>query len=116
MPSLMLTCRHRPGVALISVTGEIDTTTSGQLDAYIQQARRQPGDHLVFDLAEMPFMDSTGLRVLLNTYTFTSRHGGTVRLVALQPAPSRILQITGVDSHLPVHATVADALAALQIE
>ncbi|MEU7895047.1 STAS domain-containing protein [Nonomuraea sp. NPDC049152] len=113
MPPLTLSCQHLPGaVTVITVAGEVDHTTSDQLDTFIQQARRQPSDHLVVELTEMPFMDSSGLSVLIRAYVLAHQHGGSLRLAAPPPVPARLLRITGLDARLPVHATTADALAA----
>ncbi|MFD1938310.1 STAS domain-containing protein [Nonomuraea mangrovi] len=113
--SLRLTCHYPSGATVITVAGDVDATTSTDLASYIEQTRRQPGDHLVLDLSGMPFLDSAGLSVLLTAHTFTREHGGTVHLADLQPAPARMLHITGIDTHIPVHATVTDALAALDV-
>lgn len=112
----MLTHQHLPGATLISVVGDLDISTCGRMDTYIQQARQEPGDHLVFDMTRMTFMDSSGLRVLVNTHSFSVRQGGSMRLAGVQRLPARIFEITGVDRLIPLHVTVADALAALELD
>jgi anti-anti-sigma factor len=69
MPPLTLGRRHLPGITIISLTGELDASDAEHLRAYIQQARRTPADELIFDLAGLAFIDSTGLRVLLDAYS-----------------------------------------------
>jgi anti-anti-sigma factor len=110
MSWLTFACQHLPGVTVISVGGELDATNEGSLSAFVRDARREPGDHVVFDLSEVHFMDSAGLRVLLNTYTYSQKHGGSVHLAALQPMPARLMEITRIVSHIPVHTTLEDAL------
>lgn len=110
-----LTFAHRrlPGITVVTLAGDLDATNAGRLETFLADVRR-PGDHLVFDLAEIHFMDSAGLRALLNSYTSAARLGGSVRLAALQAMPARIVEITRVDTHLPVHRTVEDALTAVR--
>jgi anti-anti-sigma regulatory factor len=55
-------------------------------------------------------MDSAGLRVLLNAYSYSHQHGGSVHLAALQSMPARLMEITRIVAHIPVHATLEDAL------
>ncbi|MEU8247702.1 STAS domain-containing protein [Nonomuraea sp. NPDC048916] len=110
MSLLTYACQHLPGVTVIAVGGELDATNASRLESFIDESRRRPDDHLVFDLTEMCFLDSSGLRVLLNAYTYGTRQGGSVRLAALRPMPARMVQITRIDAHLPVHPTVAEAL------
>ncbi|MER6947043.1 STAS domain-containing protein [Nonomuraea sp. NPDC000554] len=112
MAGLTCTCQHLPGVTVIAAGGDLDHTTVGQFDVFVSESRQQPGDHLVFDLAEVRFMDSAGLRALLNVHAFAGRHGGTVRLAVLQPMPARLVRVTRVEEHLPVHGTVDQALTA----
>ena len=112
MTPLTLECRHLPGITVISVVGELDWRTAGKLEVFIGQARQNPADQLILDLAGLSFLDSIGVRVLLTTYTNAVAHGGTVHLAALQPTPARLIDITGVRTAVPVHLSVADALNA----
>ncbi len=112
MRPLVLDFQHLPDATLVTVVGELDATTSGQLDDFLRQARRMPGEHLVLDLSALTFIDSTGLSVLIKAQNLSRQHDGSVRLAALQPVPARLLRITGLDAHLPVYTSVGDALAA----
>ncbi|MFG3441398.1 STAS domain-containing protein [Nonomuraea sp. NPDC047897] len=114
MSRLTFAHRHLPGVTVITLGGELDATNAGRLAELVADVCRRPGDHLVFDLAEVRFMDSAGLRALLRSHLAEARHGGGVRLAALQPMPARIVEITRVDAYLPVHETVEDALTAVR--
>ncbi|MEU5862514.1 MULTISPECIES: STAS domain-containing protein [unclassified Nonomuraea] len=104
--------RHLPGVTVIEVRGEVDATNHTRLREHVRQARARPGDHVVFDLSAMTFMDSSGLHVLLACHQEALEHDARVHLAAPQGAPARLLEITGVDAHLPVHTTVDAAVAA----
>ncbi|MFI9591760.1 STAS domain-containing protein [Nonomuraea sp. NPDC052265] len=110
MPPLTLLRRERPGVTVIVVSGELDATNRGQFENFLRESR-EPG-HVVFDLARVPFVDSSGLHVLLAFATDRLRRSGAVRLAAVQPLPARLLDITGVLAHVPVHDTVEEAVAA----
>lgn len=113
MEHLRLSSRRLPsGIVIIVLAGELDLTVADRLEEFIRTVRRHPGDHLVFDLAEMTFMDSAGLRVLLNTHTYAKQHGAGVHLAAAQPRPAVVLAITRVGSFLGVHETVESALHA----
>ncbi|MFE3448802.1 STAS domain-containing protein [Nonomuraea sp. NPDC059194] len=110
---LHLSCQHLPGITVVAIAGEIDIATADELETFIREARLHPSDHLVFDLAEMTFIASVGLQVLLDAARFTRRHDGTVQLAALRSEPRRIMEITQVDTQLPVHASVEQAIAAV---
>ncbi|MGK5552614.1 STAS domain-containing protein [Actinomadura kijaniata] len=113
MDELQLSHRHLPGgVTVVSVVGEVDLRTAGQLHAYLQQVRRTPAEHLVLDLTETPLLDSTGLQVLVNAHLYAAAHGATVRVAALAPMVQRVFTITQLGTHIGVHPTVEDALLA----
>lgn len=107
---LVLAQRHLTGATIVTVGGELDATTSGRFGRFVQRSRH-PGDHLVLDLAELSFMDSSGLRELLSANRDTRRDGATLRLASVQHAPARIIKITGIGSYLPVHPTLEQAVS-----
>ncbi|TYB45817.1 STAS domain-containing protein [Nonomuraea sp. PA05] len=113
MPSLSAHHQHHVGATVISLAGEIDLACAPGLHHFIAQVRRHPTDHLIFDMAEVTFMDSMGLRVLLDAYTLAERHGGAVHLTALHGAPARLLSITGLDQRFRLHPSTGTALAAV---
>ncbi|MFF0860509.1 STAS domain-containing protein [Nonomuraea sp. NPDC003560] len=112
MTPLTMSHRHLPGVTVIEVCGEVDATNHTRLREHVRQARARPADHVVFDLSAMTFMDSSGLHALLACHQEARTHDARVYLAAPQGAPARLLEITGVDAHLPVYPTADAAVAA----
>jgi anti-sigma B factor antagonist len=109
---LVLTHQHLPGISLIALDGEIDRSNSAELAHYLDQARRH-GDHVVFDLTELSFIDSAGLHILLSCARRCATEATTMHLAGARRAPARLLQITGVARHLPTHNTVQEALTTI---
>lgn len=111
---MRLTCRHLPGASVITIDGEVDATTSRQLDTYLTLARRSLNDHLVIDASRMPFLDSTGLAVLLAAAALAHAHGAAVHLAGPQPRVARILEIAGATSVVRIYDHLEQALAAIE--
>ncbi|WP_171074120.1 STAS domain-containing protein [Nonomuraea basaltis] len=109
-----LTCRHLTGATLIIVAGQVDASTSAELETYIDQARRRLDEHLIFDMSELSFMDSSGLAVLLAAATLARVHDAVLHVAALHPRPARLLEITGARQAVVVHDRVEQAIAAAQ--
>ena len=65
---------------------------------------------LVIDLTRCTFLDSAAVRVLTTIARDASPSGSRIALVATDPGILRVLEITAVDSMLPVHSTLDDAL------
>ncbi|MGI8333822.1 STAS domain-containing protein [Actinomadura scrupuli] len=99
------------GVVVVVVAGDLDVTVAGQVEEFVRQARRHPGDHLVFDLEELASLDGAGLQVLLDARAHAERHGAGVHLAAARPGTALLL----AGSRLRLHETVESALHAALI-
>jgi len=64
-PAFQATVERLDGHALVSASGEIDIATTPQLRAAIEQAMGDSADAVVVDLTRVTFMESTGLRAML---------------------------------------------------
>ncbi|MFD1545921.1 STAS domain-containing protein [Nonomuraea guangzhouensis] len=58
------------------------------------------------DPAELSFMDSSGLYVLLACARTCDNEGVSVHLAAACGGPARVLSITALDTHLPTYPTM----------
>lgn len=96
------------GSLLVRVEGELDMATSGDFEEAIGDA--EPGGQLVIDLSECTFLDSSAVRVLVETARAIERANGRIALVARDPGIRRVLEIAAVDTMLPVHDTLEGAL------
>jgi anti-anti-sigma factor len=96
------------GAVLVRVEGELDMATSGDFEDAIGEA--QPGAQLVIDLSECTFLDSSAVRVLVDTARAVEQANGKVSVVVRDPGILRVLEIAAVDTMLPVHDTLDAAL------
>jgi anti-anti-sigma factor len=96
---------------LISVHGELDLATCGRLAPAGHEARSADRP-LILDLTECPFIDSTGLREVLQIATPADREAAPVAIVSPRgSATSDLFALTRLDEHLRLFATVEDASA-----
>jgi anti-sigma B factor antagonist len=68
---------------------------------------------LLFDMTEVSFLASMGIRSLLTVAKAVVRRGGKVVLLKPNATVMKVLVTTGTDHLLPVRETLADALALL---
>ena len=68
--------------------------------------------HLILDLENVEFMDSTGLGVLVGALKRVRNHDGSLSVVRTQENIIKIFRITGLSRVFPFHANVAAASAA----
>jgi anti-anti-sigma factor len=88
----------------VHVAGDLDLATALQFEDALAGAA--PAPHVVIDLSECTFVDSTGMRLIASTVRDTDR----VSVVATDPGILRVLEITAMDTMVAVHPTVDAAL------
>ena len=67
------------------------------------------GTNVLFDMAKMTHIDSSGLGALVQILQKVKSGGGRVILAALQPAPKIVFDITKVSRVFEIVPTVEDA-------
>jgi anti-sigma B factor antagonist len=102
---------RREGAVVIRLVGELDLYNAPEVRAaLLEVCAEQPG-RLVVDLAEVDFVDSTALGVLIEARAKLENRQSFL-LAAPGRETHRALTISGLDRHLAVHETVEAALAA----
>ena len=74
------------------------------------------GDSLLFDLSELEYISSAGLRVLMLVSKNVGPNGGKVALAQPQRVVAEILEISRFKYVFPIHGTVPAGLAALSAD
>jgi anti-sigma B factor antagonist len=99
------------GAAVVHLSGELDLHNAAEVRKTLLAVADEAPTRLVVDLADVEFIDSTALGVLVEARSrFADR--GTFLLASPGLETHRALQISGLDRHLSVHETVAAALRA----
>ena len=111
MQHLQLTTQEVAGHAVVRLKGELDIATVDDLRDNLRKARQTYGEHVILDLAELEFMDSQGLSVIVGCHKAVTAGGGSLALVAPRPIVRRTLEITGLSGRLPVFGSIEEAAA-----
>ncbi|GGZ96909.1 STAS domain-containing protein [Streptomyces echinoruber] len=101
----------REDVALITVQGYLDVDTATEFQAHLANQLHHGRRHFLLDLSGVPFMDSSGMNIILRIYQEVRDLPGSVHVIAPAPAVRRVLDLTGVSITVPVSPSVEDALA-----
>lgn len=87
----------------IALVGELDPATAPQLDAEIERLLGTDRiDRMVLDLAELTFLDSSGLRVFVTARELLTSRGGELVLQRPSANTQRLLDITGLGEIISV--------------
>jgi anti-sigma B factor antagonist len=93
---------------VVRLAGELDLYNAEEVRTALANAASSSPARVVVDLAEVDFVDSTALGVLVEARAKVG--GQRLVLAAPQLDTRRTLQVSGLDRHIVVHDTVEDAL------
>ena len=94
------------GDPAVAVHGEFDLSAVDAVRRCIDEVRRS-GRPLVIDLSATTFIDSAGVKVLLEAYQLQGRNDEAIVLRNPSPAVRRIVDMTGVGRMLRIVETPA---------
>jgi anti-sigma B factor antagonist len=92
------------GQRVVRLRGELDVATAPDLERAFLRLR-PTRQHVVLDLAELRFMDSTGLRILLKAQRAAAEGGWQLTLRSVPPNIRRLLELAGVRDAIPMEPT-----------
>lgn len=98
---------------VVSVAGKLDAVSAGDYEKAVSQLIADGKTRFVVDFANLSYISSAGLRVLLSTAKQLKPKGGTVVFANLQEGVRDVFEMTGFSSILGIHPSVDAALAAL---
>jgi anti-anti-sigma factor len=79
--------------ATVKLYGSLDTATSPELERQLTPILASPINDLIFDLAELKFISSAGLRVFANARKLLRERGGQASFVNMQPQIKEVFEI-----------------------
>ena len=100
------------GIPVVHLKGEIDLHTCPELRTTLQALMAEGKYRVVLDLAEVPYLDSAALGVLVDAVRRARENGGGIFLVQVTPFVQRAFEITRLIKIFQVHPTLDDALHA----
>jgi anti-sigma B factor antagonist len=99
------------GRAVLRVAGEVDVYTAPQIREQIQDLAAKGTVHLIADLSQVEFIDSSGLGALIGGLRRVREDDGSLVLVISTRRILRVFQLTGLTKALAIYDTEADALS-----
>jgi len=97
---LSVTTDSSPQRVRVSATGELDLDTGPILELALEEAEHTAGERVVLDLTQVTFIDSSGLKVLVEAAK-RNQDAGNFGIVP-SPGVLRVLDLSGLTQHLPI--------------
>jgi anti-sigma B factor antagonist len=83
-------------VYLLKVAGELDLASYEALSGELARAEASDAKRILLDLSGATFIDSTGVRALVEATTRTNGEDGRLRLFPVQGQVRRVLELAGI--------------------
>ena len=97
---------------IVRPVGEIDLSCAALLQQKLAGVQRDKPARLVIDLAEVPYMDSSGVATLVEAMQVARRNQTKIILCALQHKVRSIFEIARLDMVFKIVDTLDEATAA----
>ena len=85
----------------MELTGRIESSNAAEWNEKSTGALPATGD-LILECAELSYISSAGIRVIINAYKEMKKHGGTVILKDVAPPVMEVLELTGVSDFVTI--------------
>ena len=103
-PDLTLSTDRDGERAVVSIEGELDAYSAPKLEEEVTRLLEGGVTDFVFDLSAAKFIDSSGLRTILNAHRLLEERQGRLALRAPSEPVRRLLDITGLTDHFVVES------------
>jgi anti-sigma B factor antagonist len=98
--------------AVLQIAGELDAYTAPALRQRMLDLNADGVVHVIADMRQVDFLDSTGLGVLVGGLKRFREHGGSLALVVTKSGVLKVLQVTGLTGVLQARSSVPDVIDA----
>lgn len=96
------------GAVIVKLNGSLDTATAPDLERQLAPVLAGPARDLVFDLANLKFVSSAGLRVFSMARKQLKERGGQASFINMQPQIQEVFEIIKALPGIAIFKDVAE--------
>lgn len=97
-------------IQVVAIEGRLDTTNYNELETEMDQLFKNNNYNIIFDLVDLQYVSSSGLRVMLMTLKRVTAAGGKFILCNMQEGIKEIFEISGFTTIFTIDSNLEDAL------
>lgn len=97
-------------ISTVSIRGEIDFYSSPQVRKEILKLTKQKKATILVDLAEVRYMDSSGVATFIEALQHVNQYNGRIALVGLRDEVKEVFILTRLDKIFEIHKNMESAL------
>ena len=105
--------KEENGIVSIAIKGRLDADSSQEAEKVVKDALKGQTTRVLFNLAELEYLSSAGLRVLLGAAKEMRRRDGKIALCALNDFVKEIFEVSGFQSLIPITDSVESGIELL---
>lgn len=99
---MMSDVSHHDPTQLIQVVGRMDAKNAQKLMGECRAVLNAGHRHLILELSQVQYINSAGLRLLVQLYNLARARGGTLEVANPSERVLRVMQLVGLDSILTI--------------
>ncbi len=103
----------KDGLHKLMVRGTLDAPGTMVIEDEVRSRVTELGGQVILDLANVDYISSYGLRMLLVAARTLNNLGGALSLAGANQNVMQMLKVAGYDTMLPVYETVEEAIVSL---
>ncbi len=109
---MILKVEEKDEVVIIQVKEErLDAHNSGELKSQMLSLFEEGKNHIVIDLQDVRFVDSSGLGALVSGFKNASARNGNLKLCGLQPQVKSMFELTRLHRVFEIFSGIEESLA-----
>jgi len=105
--------KEEGGIVQIAIIGRLDASSSNEADETVSAILNDGANKLLFNLGQLEYLSSAGLRVLLAAAKKIRLIEGKVVLCSLNEYVKEIFEVSGFESLIPIADSVEAGLKEL---
>lgn len=113
---MQMTREQINGTTVLQLSGRFDAYAAPPIEEFFQKNNLGPLAHIIVNLSNVNFIDSTGLSTLIIGMKRCRQQQGDLILCGIQQAVRVIFELTRLDTVFTMANTQEDAIASVQIQ
>lgn len=108
---MLVSSERKNDILIVRLEGELDHHHAEEIRDAIDEILEDTSiRHLVFDLTNLRFMDSSGIGVFMGRYKTISKRGGQACITNVNGQLARIMDVSGLYTILKPYGSVQEAI------
>lgn len=113
-PGLIANLRQENGITIIELSGRLDAVSAEQIKQELYELIEEGSTRLLLNMAQVEFIDSHGLGLLVSCLRRTAAEGGDLSLVEVPELCRSVLELTRLTRVFDIYESEDKAVTALR--